>query len=291
MGNKTCLLLKFNVNIFTTILLLFFWWESLFYHRGSLFFCLNVGNSAQTMLQTSSTLQKEKVILSSFDTGEMIAAGTVWATHPEGPWLLIRPWGEQPFWKHNTEMWCFRCVNQVMSCQCCASIKGSNMSSQKLEMFLCIPFCSRPASDVMASGKWFSKSGTRPSWPLVNVKHAHFIFSHLPFSVHTLAISTRSLLLACVCVLCLEGDGADTVYLCWELRCCGAAEVWRGLTSVMSELEEMGEARCETGDPSEFMHVCSECLHAQVCVCVFVSYRPCIQNITSIHTLAVCEMR
>ena len=77
--------------------------------------------------------------------------------------------------------------------------------------------------------KMISKSGTRPSWPLVNVKLAHFIFSHLLFYVHTSSVSARSVLKARVCVrvceMCLEGDRANRIYVGWELRCCWAGEV------------------------------------------------------------------
>ena len=113
-----------------------------------------------------------------------------------------------------------------------------------------------------------SKSGTRLSWPLVNVKLTHFIFSHLPFSVHTSAISARSLLSVCVCVLRVLLVTEFT----WAVSS-GVVELVRPARPDPGDVRDggvVGEGRCEIGGPSEHMYACSVFLHAKVCVCVGV---------------------
>lgn len=139
--------------------------------------------------------------------------------------------------------------------------RGSDVSWEKLEAFLRRSPLFTPIARQRSHRKIISKSGTRPSWPSVNVKLTHFIFSHFPFSVHTLAISARSLLSARVLV-CVWRVTELTEFTCAE-------------SSGVGEL--VGPARPDLsngeGGPSEHMHVCSyvymlRCLGVCVCVCV-----------------------
>lgn len=107
--------------------------------------------------------------------------------------------------------------------------------------------------------KMISKSGTRPSWPLVNVKLTHFIFSHLPFSVHTLAISARSLLT--VCVLCVWRVTELTEFTC--AKSSGVVELARRLRPDLSDVRYEGNRGGQ-------MCVCAVIVYIQRCVCVFV---------------------
>lgn len=157
-----------------------------------------------------------------------------------------------------------------MSCQCSTSIrisrvhKSSDTSSEKLERSFLF------TSGDSAVGKWFPNLERDPAGPLVNVKLAHFIFSHLPFSVHTLAISARSLptVCMCVCVLCV-----------WRVT----EFTWAESSGVV-ELVRPWWSDVRWAVPPKN----TRALHVYMRWCVCVSYRPCIRNMTSIHTLAVC---
>jgi len=114
--------------------------------------------------------------------------------------------------------------------------------------------------------KMISKSGTRPSWPLVNVKLTHFIFSHLLFSVHTSPVSARSLLKAYVSV----SGGWRSWGFTWA-ESSGVAELVRpakpDLKNVRYGVDANG--RCELEGPFQPMYMYSECLHTMACACVW----------------------
>lgn len=169
------------------------------------------------------------MMVSSFHTGEMILiinTCTVWVVVPEELTLLTRPWRGQPF--ENT-IQKYDALKVWTGCRGKILVMSVSMLyiHQELLNTQGLKYIFRGTWDVLlqmllfTSSMWrqshwkiISKSGTRPSWPFVNVKLTHFIFSHLPFSVHTSAISARSLLTASV--------WDDRVYLGWELMWCGA---------------------------------------------------------------------
>lgn len=119
-------------------------------------------------------------------------------------------------WKHNTDIWCFEGVNWIKRNYVGDVMSMLNAVHHQYVSRAHILYILRETRDaplwlllfmsnIWRRSRWkmISKSGTRPSWLLVNVKLTHFIFSHLPFSVHTSAISARSLLPVCVCMLCV----------------------------------------------------------------------------------------
>lgn len=121
-------------------------------------------------------------------------------------------------------------------------------------------------SNILWCSRWkmISKSGTRPSWPLVNVKLTHFIFSHLPFSVHTSAISARSLLTACVCVLCVWLVTEFT----WTVSS-GVVELVRLARPDPRDVKDGGGGGQMWNVRSLWRFVCVQCIFTCQAVCVW----------------------